>query len=50
MTKITVKLSKNGFYYGSVTHTYSSLEEAKASDLVAHYRANDINVAELKFH
>ena len=27
MTKITVKLSKNGFYFGTVEHTYSTADE-----------------------
>ena len=50
MTQITIKLSKNGFYFGTVTHTYSSVVEARNSNLVAHYAAKGVNITNLKFH
>lgn len=50
MTKITVKLSKNGFYFGTVEHAYSSFDEARNSNLVVHYAAQGVSVTELKFH
>jgi hypothetical protein len=49
MTKITVKLSKNGFYFGTVEHTYSTADEARNSNLVAHYAAQGVSVTELHF-
>ncbi len=50
MTKITVTLSKNGFYFGSVVHTYSSSDEARNSNLVSHYAAQGVSITSLKFH
>lgn len=50
MTKITVKLSKNGFYFGTVEHTYSSFAEACNSDLIAYYAKQGVLVTQLVFH
>jgi hypothetical protein len=49
MTKIALKLSKNGFYFGSVEKTYPSFEAACGSKLVEHYAAQGISVVELQF-